>query len=191
MCARTTAAHLLLLLLLNRLLLCFQSVAPLGVGRVGGRREGAVVPGLRLRCCHHLPPLPLPPPPTTSTTTTTCHHLLPPPSAPAPTACWLVVMPLPLPAGEAALIIQEIHDRLNLTLLALPSPSPPLIATAGLLTSGQLSGTLGFLARHPDALGGMVLLSCASSCGVSGTTCATTFPLLASPLLSSPTCSWL
>ncbi|KAF6258757.1 UDP galactose transporter-related protein [Scenedesmus sp. NREL 46B-D3] len=40
-----------------------------------------------------------------------------------------------------------------------------VLSSFGLVTSGQLSATLGFITRHPDALSAMILLSCASSCG--------------------------
>eukprot|EP00882_Tetradesmus_deserticola_P018823 GHRQ01020215.1.p1 GENE.GHRQ01020215.1~~GHRQ01020215.1.p1 ORF type:complete len:336 (+),score=116.72 GHRQ01020215.1:205-1212(+) len=39
------------------------------------------------------------------------------------------------------------------------------LSSFGLVTSGQLSSTLAFISRHPDALSAMILLSCASSCG--------------------------
>jgi hypothetical protein len=39
---------------------------------------------------------------------------------------------------------------------------------AGLISSGQLLKTVAFLTKHPDALGAIMLLSCASSCGEPG-----------------------
>lgn len=39
------------------------------------------------------------------------------------------------------------------------------LSSFGLVSSGQLTKTLSFLTKHPDALGAIMLLSCASSCG--------------------------
>jgi hypothetical protein len=42
---------------------------------------------------------------------------------------------------------------------------PSCSCSAGLVSSGQLPKTIAFLTKHPEALGAIMLLSCASSCG--------------------------
>lgn len=45
---------------------------------------------------------------------------------------------------------------------------PCYVLATGLVSSGQLTKTLAFLTKHPDALGAIMLLSCAASCGECG-----------------------
>lgn len=48
---------------------------------------------------------------------------------------------------------------------AVPHSAATAVAATGLVSSGQLTKTLAFLTKHPEALGAIMLLSCASSCG--------------------------
>lgn len=101
----------------------------------------------------------------------------------------------PAGTGPSQAAVQRQHGWVCRPCLV--SAAPPCHRPTGLVSSGQLPKTVAFLTKHPEALGAIMLLSCASSCGeyrtptgwVARRRCSRLCAIRVSCALPSPQCS--